>query len=63
MTHSKLWTRRLHLTDFPNLPRVAVVLQQDVVPPQAPNLLQAGLFTKLGGVMSEVIDCGAGLCE
>lgn len=62
MTHSKLWTRRLYLTDFTNLPTVEVVLQQDAFPPQAPNLLLAGLFTKLGGVMSEVIDCGAGLC-
>lgn len=56
-----LRTRRLYLTDFTNLPTVAVAVQRDVVLPQAPNLLQAGLFTKLGGVMSEAIDRGAGL--
>lgn len=51
----------MYLTDFTNLPTVAVVLQQDVVLPQAPNLLQAGLFTKWGGVTSEVIDGGSSL--
>lgn len=31
-------------------------------PSSGPKPLTAGLFTKLGGVMSEVIDCGSGLC-
>lgn len=49
-------------TGFTNVPTVAVVLRQDVLLLQAPNLLQASLIPKLGGVMSEVIDCEAGLC-
>lgn len=32
MTHSKLWTRRLYLTDFTNLPTVRWFCIKDLVP-------------------------------
>lgn len=57
MTHSKLWTSFV----FNRFHQPAKCCGGFMAGRRPQTLLQAGLFTKLGGVMSEVIDSGSSL--